>query len=317
VVFIGTAPFAVPALESVERAPCEVVAVVTRPDRAAGRGQKVRPSPVALAAEAARLRVMKPENVNAAGPAGELKALAPDLLVVVAFGAILGGDLLRLAPRGAINLHGSLLPRYRGAAPIARALWDGSAVTGVTTIWMDQGIDTGDILLQRALPVRPEDDAGTLGERLAALGADLLASSVTLAARDRAPRHPQGSDGASYARKLTPADGVIDWSLDAVTVWNHQRAMTPRPGARTGFRDRRLIVERALPWDTHAAGELPGTALEILAGHGVRIACAPGSLLVQVVRPQDKRSMPADEWARGARLAPGARLAEASLERSS
>lgn len=313
---MGTASFAVPALEAVERSPCELVAVVTRPDRASGRGQKLRSSPVALAAEAARLRLMKPENVNAAGPAAELRALAPDLLVVVAFGAILSGDLLGLAKKGAINLHGSLLPRYRGAAPVERALWDGCAVTGVTTIWMDEGIDTGDILLQRALAVRPEDDAHTLAERLAVLGAELLAASVVLATSGNAPRVPQGGEGASYARKLTPADGVVDWNLDAVTVWNRLRAMTPRPGARTAFRGRQLTLERAEPWDALAASAPPGTVLEVVAGRGIRVACAPGSLLVRLVRPQDKRSMPADEWARGARLAAGARLGEAAPERS-
>jgi methionyl-tRNA formyltransferase len=314
IVFMGTSDFAVPALEAVRRLPYELVAVVTRPDRPSGRGQKLRASPVGAHAAHADLRVMKPDNVNAEGSIAELRALGPDLIVVVAFGAILGPELLALPRLGCLNLHGSLLPRYRGAAPIARALWDGCVVTGVTTIWMDEGIDTGDMALQRAVPVAPEDDAGALGARLAEAGAALLAETVALAAQGNAPRYPQPLEGVSYARKLTRAHGEVEWSLDAVTVWNRQRAMTPRPGAFSTWRGKHLLIEQAEVWHLLATGAAPGAFLGLAPGRGALFTCKPGALLVKKVKPQDHRSMSAEEWARGARLAAGERLGAAQPE---
>ncbi|HEY6867248.1 MAG TPA: methionyl-tRNA formyltransferase, partial [Candidatus Eisenbacteria bacterium] len=187
---MGTPAFAVPALGAVAAA-CDVAAVVTQPDRPRGRG--LEPAPSAVASEAARLglAVMKPEQPNAPETRAALAALAPDLFAVVAFGAILSRELLRVPKRGAINLHGSLLPDYRGAAPVQRALWDGRAFTGVTTLWMDEGIDTGPLILQRWHPIAADDDAGRLAESLAALGAPLLAERLALAHAGRAPRRAQ------------------------------------------------------------------------------------------------------------------------------
>jgi len=305
VVFMGTPEFAVPSLEAVAAA-CDVALVVTQPDRPAGRGRATTPAPVALRAEALGLRVAKPLDLRAVEVHEQLAALAPDLFAVVAFGAILSPELLRVPRLGAINLHGSLLPDYRGASPVQRALWDGRSETGVTTIWMDEGIDTGDWILRRSTPIEPDDDAESLAAKLATLGAPLLAESLLLAHAGTAPRHAQPA-GGSYAKKLKKQDGAIDWASDAMSVWNHQRAVTPWPGAYTACRGRRLGVTRSRPHPARRVADAPGTVIAIESA-GVTVACSPGVLEVLRVRPESRNEMEAGEWARGARLAPGERL---------
>ena len=301
---MGTPEFAVPALGAVAAA-CDVVAVVTQPDRPRGRGLERAPS--AVASEAARLglALMKPEQPNAPEAREPLAALAPDLFAVVAFGAILSRELLRVPRLGAINLHGSLLPDYRGASPVQRALWDGRAFTGVTTLWMDEGIDTGPLILQRWHAIAADDTAGPLAGSLAALGAPLLAESLALAHAGRAPRRPQEPGSGSYAGKLRKGDGAVDWTLDAVTVWNHQRAVTPWPGATAGFGGRSIQIVAARPADLLARAEAPGTVLAV-AGTMITVACGRGALALQRVKPEGRAAMGAAEWARGARIAAGA-----------
>jgi len=302
---MGTPEFAVPSLEAVAS---HVVAVVTRPDRPRGRGKHVAASPVAVAAERLHRDVLKPEKVNAPEWRDRLRALEPDLFAVVAYGAILSRDLLAVPRRGAINLHGSMLPEYRGASPIQRALWDGRAATGVTTMWVDEGLDTGDLILQQWMPILPEDDAGSLARRMAAQGAPLLATSLQLAHAGKAPRTPQDRAAGSYAPRLAKTDGVMDWSQSAETVWNRQRAVTPWPGAATGWSGRRLIVVRAQPLHVMPTGRAPGEVVAATSA-GVDVACGAGVLRVTRVRPEGKPEMSAADWARGARIAPGARLA--------
>ncbi len=304
VVFMGTPEFAVPALAAVAGA-CEVVAVVTQPDRPRGRGLECLPSAVSLEAERLGLPILKPERVNTPELVAQVAALGPDLFAVVAFGAILKPELLRVPRLGAINLHGSLLPDYRGAAPVQRALWDGRAYSGVTTLWMDAGIDTGDVILQRWASIGAADDAGTLAASLASLGAPLLADSLTLAMAGRAPRRPQDRAAGSYAGKLAKRDGEVDWTLDAVTVWNHQRAVTPWPGAAASIQGRRITLLAARPLDLLPRAEAAGTVLES-AGDAVVVACGRGALALERVKPGDRGAMGAAEWARGARLAAGA-----------
>jgi methionyl-tRNA formyltransferase len=300
---MGTPEFAVPALTAVAAA-CEVVAVVTQPDRPRGRGLERGPS--AVACEAGRLGIptLKPERVNTPEVVTQLVTLEPDLLAVVAFGAILKPDLLRLPRLGAINLHGSLLPDYRGAAPIQRALWDGRAWSGVTTLWMDEGIDTGDLILQRWSPIGADENAGTLARALAALGAPLLAESLVLAQAGKAPRRRQDPDAGSYAGKLTKRDGEVDWSLDALAVWNHQRAVTPWPGAAASFQGKRITILAARPLDLLPRPEAPGTVLEV-RGEAVTVACGRGALALVSLKPEDRGAMGAAEWARGARANAG------------
>lgn len=301
---MGTPEFAVPALAAVARA-CEVAAVVTQPDRPRGRGLESGPSAVALEAARLGLATLKPERVNTPELSTQLAALKPDLFAVVAFGAILKPDLLQVPRLGAINLHGSLLPDYRGAAPVQRALWDGRSFSGVTTLWMDAGIDTGDVILQRWSPIGADDHAGTLARTLATLGAPLLAESLTLAQAGQAPRRPQDRAAGSYAGKLTKRDGEVDWTLDAVAVWNHQRAVTPWPGAAAGFQGRRITILAARPLDLLPRAEAPGTVLGV-AGDTLTVACGRGALALVRLRPEDRGEMGAAEWARGARVSAGA-----------
>ena len=303
---MGTPDFAVPALRAVDRT-CEIVLVVTQPDRPKGRGRALAESGVAIEAARLSLPVEKPADLTTGAVRERLAALAPDLFAVVAFGAILSPALLALPRLGSVNLHGSLLPEYRGASPVQRAMWDGRAFTGVTTLFMDEGVDTGEMILQRWLAIEPADHAGTLAAKLAELGAPLLAESLLLAAAGKAPRRPQARADGSYARKLRKEDGVVDWGVDAVTVWNRQRAVTPWPGATTAFEGRRVLVTSAWPHHRLAVPEPPGTLLAV-TGEGVMVACAPGVLLVTRVKPEGRSEMSAVEWARGARFAAGARF---------
>jgi len=303
---MGTPLFAVPALRAVART-CDVVLVLTQPDRPKGRGRTLAGSDIALEAASLGLAVEKPADMRADAVRERLAALAPDLFAVVAFGAILSPALLAIPRLGSVNLHGSLLPEYRGASPVQQALWDGRAWTGVTTLFMDEGIDTGDMILQRWLAIAPEDLADSLAGKLAELGGPLLAESLLLAAAGRAPRRPQLREGGSYARKLRKEDGEIDWALDAVTVWNRQRAVTPWPGAAASCADKRVLVTGAWPHHRLAVPEEAGTLLG-MTREGVMVACAPGVLLVTRVKPDGRGEMGAAEWARGARLEVGMRF---------
>ncbi|HTK30976.1 MAG TPA: methionyl-tRNA formyltransferase [Candidatus Saccharimonadaceae bacterium] len=299
---MGTPAFAVPALRAVAER-CDVLEVVTQPDRPSGRGLAPRPSAVAEAAAELGLPIAKPERPKDDAVRAHLASLAPDLIAVVAFGAILTPALLAVPKLGAINLHGSLLPDYRGASPVQRALWDGRAVSGVTTLWMDDGIDTGDWILRREEAIRDDDDAGTLAARLAAIGAPLLAESLELATAGRAPRHPQDRVAGSYAKKLVKTDGYVDWTLDARVVWCHQRAVTPWPGATTAFRGRRVRLERTRPL-ARAAGASPGTVAGVEAD-GVAVACGEGALCIVELKPEGRGVLNAADWARGVRLVDG------------
>ncbi len=302
---MGTPEFAVPSLRAVA-ARCELVLVVTQPDRPRGRGRKLAASEVAEAAEELGLHVMKPDTLKAPALRAEVAALRPDLIAVVAFGAILSAEWLAVPRLGAINLHGSLLPDYRGASPVQRALWDGRNGSGATTLWMDEGIDTGDLILQRWTAIEAADTADTLAARIAAIGAPLLADSLLLAARGEAPRRQQPRDG-SYARKLAKHDGRVDFGVDAVTVWNRQRAVTPWPGATTGFQGRGLLILECRPHDMLPAAAAPGTVTE-LGRDGVTVACGTGAVTVLRVKPDGRSAMDAMAWARGVRVVPGNRL---------
>jgi methionyl-tRNA formyltransferase len=294
----------VPSLHAVAER-CEVTLVVTQPDRPSGRGRHLHESAVATAARERGLPVLKPADMKAPEVREALAAERADVFAVVAFGAILTPALLALPRAGCLNLHGSVLPDYRGASPVQRALWDGRASSGVCTLFMDEGIDTGDVVLVREEPIRDDDDAGTLAARLAALGAPLLAESCVLAHEGRAPRAPQDRAAGSYAKKLKKSDGAVDWSLPARTVWNRARAVTPWPGATAGFGGRRVIVLVSRP--ETGAGGAPGDVIAV-DREGVVVACAEGALRLTKVKPEGRGEQPAAEWARGARLESGMSL---------
>jgi methionyl-tRNA formyltransferase len=303
---MGTPDFAVPSLEAVAQA-CDVVRVVTQPERPKGRGMQPGPSPVAAAAARLGLECVAPEDPRAPEVRDALAALGADLFAVVAFGAILTPALLAVPRLGAINLHASLLPDYRGASPIQAALRDGRCATGVTTLWMDEGVDTGDRILQRWAAIAPDEDAGALSERLARLGAPLLAESLRLAHAGAAPRHPQDRARGSYAKKLRKEDGVLDWSRDAAALAHHVRAMTPWPGAAAWHHGRRLQIVRATPLHLLDCEAAPGAVIDT-GRDGVDVACGTGCLRLARVKPEGRSEMDAADWARGTRLAAGERL---------
>ena len=307
VVFMGTPAFAVPALRAVAAA-CDLVMVVSQPDRPRGRGRVTGESEVAAEARTLGIEtVLKAEDMKAPAAIAALREARADLFAVVAFGAILTPETLKVPRLGSINLHGSLLPEYRGASPVQRALWDGCAGTGVTTLWMDEGIDTGDLILQRWEPILPDDDAGSLATRLAERGAPLLAESLTLAAAGRAPRVAQDRMSGSYARKLRKEDGLVAWTASAIEVWNRQRAVTPWPGAVTWHQGRQLLLTRTRPAHGLATDAVPGTVIEV-GRDTVSVACAPGALFLERVKPEGRNEMSAADWARGSRVSAGERL---------
>lgn len=306
---MGTPEFAVPPLEAVAAA-CEVTLVVTQPDRPKGRGRVLAESPVGERARALGLHVIKPADMKAADVRERLASEHADVFAVVAFGAILTPEVLALPRAGAVNLHGSLLPDYRGASPVQRALWDGRTESGACTIVMDEGIDTGDVVQRVRVAIAPEDDAGTLAAKISRAGAPLLAESVVLLHEGRAPRAPQDRAAGSYAKKLKKSDGLVDWTLDARVVWNHARAVTPWPGATASFAGRRLLIVRSEPRDATAIAREPGRVLDV-SNEGVDVACGTGVLRLRRVKPEGRGEQSAAEWARGARIEVGMPLGSA------
>lgn len=301
--FMGTSPFAVPTLHRLVASPdYDVLAVVTQPDRPSGRGGKVAASAVKEAALAANLPLLQPEKVRAKDFAETVRDLAPDAIVVAAFGQIIPQRVLDIPPLGCLNVHGSLLPRWRGAAPMQYALMAGDAETGVTTMMMDAGLDTGDILLQAVLPLDDIENWGTLEPRLAGIGADLLVRTLEALARGDCPRLPQNAAGMTLAPSLPPDVGRLDWTQPARNLHNLVRGVTPRPGAYTFWQGKRLKI-----WRTEVVESESGEAGAVisLGGGGISVGTSKGVLRLLDVQPESKGRMAADAWARGARLVPG------------
>jgi methionyl-tRNA formyltransferase len=299
VVFMGTPAFAVPALDALARAGHELCAVVAQPDRPAGRGQGLREPATKAWARARSVPVLQPEKVRDGRLAAELAALAPDVVCVAAYGRILGTDLLELAPHGAVNVHGSLLPRWRGAAPIQWAIANGDSETGVSIMQMDEGLDTGDVLLQRAIPIAPDDTAETLAPRLAALGGEVLCEALALAQRGTLTPVPQDASRATLAPLLTKEDGRIDWRAPAARIACRARGFQPWPGAWTTLGGRTVKVLEARP-DGPAAGGGAGEARR--TPRGLAVACGDGvALLVTRLQPEGRGAQDALSFANGLR----------------
>ncbi|HVP65663.1 MAG TPA: methionyl-tRNA formyltransferase [Anaeromyxobacteraceae bacterium] len=295
IAFLGTPAFAVPSLQALARAGHELVAVVAQPDRRAGRGQDVREPPTKAWARENACRVLQPEKIRDGGLSRALAAESPDLLVVVAYGRILGRDLLELAPHGAVNVHASLLPRYRGAAPIQWAIAGGEAETGVTIMQMDEGLDTGHVLLQRALPIG-EDDAQALSRRLSVLGAEALVEALELLQAGRIVPVPQDPARATLAPVLTKDDGRLDFSRPAPRLADRVRAFRPWPGSFTTIAGRTLKVHAAAPvaFGDLGPGEARPTEAGLLVGCGERTA-----LLLLEVQLEGKKRLPAVDFLQG------------------
>jgi methionyl-tRNA formyltransferase len=300
IVFMGTPAFAVPALDALARAGHALLCVVAQPDRPAGRGQALRAPATKAWALAHGVPVLQPEKVRDGRLAAELAPLAPDAIVVAAYGRILGKDLLSLAPRGAINVHGSLLPRYRGAAPIQWAVANGDAETGVTIMQMDEGLDSGDMLLQRALAIGPTDTAESLSPSLAALGGEALVEALALLEAGKLTPVRQDPSEVTLAPILSKEDGKVDWTRPAAAIAARLRGFTPWPGAWTTLEGRTLKLLDAEPLEGAAAGAAGHGAK--VAGRGLAVACGAGTtLLVKRLQPEGKGAQDALAFLNGLR----------------
>jgi len=301
-VFFGTPAFAVASLEALIAVGHEVAAVVTQPVRPRGRGLKASPSPVALAATAHGLKVLEPVTLR--GFAATLRDLAPELLVVVAYGRILPREVLEAAPRGALNVHASLLPRWRGAAPIARAILAGDAVTGIAIMQLDQGLDTGPVYAMREEPIAPDDTAATLSDRLAQQGAHLLVATLAGIAAGELEAVAQDHAQATVAPKLESEEGRLDFDHDAASLARRVRALNPRPGAYTLLHGKRLKVHRARAVVGSAQRATPGVVLSTSA-EGFTVSCGEGSLEVLEAQLEGKPARPARDLVNGRQVKVG------------
>jgi len=300
---MGTPDFAVPTLELLYNSGQQILAVVTRPDRPKGRHLRLQAPPVKIFALEKNLPVFQPTGLSDQSFKGSLLNLGAEVIVVVAYGKIIPQWILTMPPYGCINIHASLLPKYRGAAPIQRALMNGCAQTGVTTMLLDEGMDTGDILLQSKIQIGSDDTAGVLGEKLAQAGAGLLLETLEGLAKDRISPHKQDENSASYAPKIEKGEALLEWSKPASQLKDLIRALNPHPGAYTFFQGKRLKVFEARI-DKRAEGSQlqPGTVID-LEKDGIVVASADYPLVLNVVQPENKRKMNADEFLRGHQVA--------------
>ena len=306
VVFMGSPDFAVPSLEALIASPdFDVVCVVSQPDRPRGRGKKTLPTAVRECAEHHGIETRQMSRANYGSVAAELVTFEPDFLVVAAFGIILKSDLLDLARFGCVNLHASLLPKYRGVSPVQAAILNGDKETGCTTMMVDEGVDTGDMLLTAKTPVRPGDTAATLEARLSKIGAPLIMKTLRGLVDGSIERSPQDDERASYTRKVKKEHGAIDWALDAEQLDRRIRAMSPWPSAFTRIRDKRLIVVEASPQKTMMVPEAPGI---VAATTPLLIHTGGGFLELKRVKVEGKKEMPAESFVAGYRIKPGDRL---------
>ena len=308
IVFLGSGSFAIPCFEGLLDAGHDVAALVTQPDRERGRGQALAPPPIKPAAERRGVPVLQFRRVREPEAQEALRRLEPELQVVVAFGQILPRAVIDVAPRGTVNVHASLLPKLRGAAPIQWAIATGEEETGVTTMLIDEGLDTGPTLLSRSTLIGPEETAAELEPRLARLGAEVLLETVRGLAEGTVVPRPQDDTRATFARILEKEDGRIEWSRPAAEIARRARGFHPWPGAFAEHGGGLLKTLRVRE-DPGPGAEAPaGTVLSVDAG-GVVIACGERTRLrLLEVQPESRKAMPASAWAQGARVAPGARL---------
>ncbi|NIQ95992.1 MAG: methionyl-tRNA formyltransferase [Desulfuromonadales bacterium] len=301
---MGTPAFALDTLKGLIDSGVDLCAVYTQPDRPKGRGRSLTPPPVKVLAEEHGIAVFQPAKLRAPEAVEQLRSLEPDLIVVVAYGQILPKSVLEIPECGCINVHASLLPRYRGAAPINKAIIDGEEATGITTMLMDEGLDTGDMLVKKTLPIGPEETAGELHDRLALLGRETMEETLARLCAGTLKPQPQDDSQSSYAPMLKKEDGRIAWTRSAEEIHNQVRGLDPWPGAYTRLDGDVLKLFATSPQE--GDGE-PGTVVSADAG-GVRIACGEGILLCRELQLPGKKRLPAADFLRGRTLSPGTRL---------
>lgn len=308
VLFLGTAEFACPTLEALLASSHEVIGAVTQPDRPKGRGRKTVPTPVKSLAQNAGLPVYQPEKIRDPAFLKVLHSLRPEIMVVAAYGQILSAPVLAVPPRGCVNVHGSLLPKYRGAAPIARAILGGETRTGITTLFMDPGMDTGPILLAEETEIGEEDTAGTLHDRLARIGARLLLRTLERLETNTLVPKPQDSALATLAPKIEKEEARVRWSAPARQIFNQVRAFDPWPGAFTFLAGRILKLFRPRLIEG-GAQQPPGTIVQA-SDEGLRVATPEGVLLLREVQAESRPRMGVSDFLRGNPLAAGVRLGD-------
>lgn len=303
---MGTPDFAVPSLEALLKSEDQVVGVVTQPDRPKGRGQEVIPSPVKVVCQREGIPVLQPLKMKAPEFLEALQKWNPDIIAVAAFGRILPPAILTLPFHGCINVHGSLLPKYRGAGPVQWAIIRGERETGITTMLMDEGMDTGAMLLQERVVIQPDDTAGTLAPRLAEVGGRLLVETLRQLKAGTLTPHPQDHSLATLAPLLKKEDGLIDWTLPARDIVNRVRGLSPWPGAYTYMNGERWILWRVAASE-ESQSQIPGTVTKVTKD-GIDVAAGSGTLHILEIQPSNGRRMTMVQYLAGHRLAEGISL---------
>ncbi|WP_019639072.1 methionyl-tRNA formyltransferase [Paenibacillus fonticola] len=307
IVFMGTPDFAVPSLEALLREGYNVVAVVTQPDRPQGRKKILTPTPVKEAAQRHGIPVLQPHRMRSPEAIEEIAALQPDVIVTAAYGQILPKAVLDLPKYGCLNVHGSLLPKYRGGAPIQRSIINGEKETGITLMYMAEGLDTGDMIAKSAVTIGDEDTSGTMFDKLSAAGAALLTEQLPLIIEGRAGRIPQNESEATYAPNLSREDERIDWAASSRDIYNRVRGLVPYSGGYTLWNGEVFKI-----WATklvegegvQASGQAPGTVLD-LSERGIEVKTGDTSILLTRIQPAGKKAMDASEFIRGGVMKPG------------
>ena len=304
IVFMGTPEFAVPVLKKLIETQ-RVVGVVTQPDRPAGRGRRLQPPPIKETAEAADIPVYQPRSLRSEEAADPIRAWEPEMIVVAAFGQILRPHVLELPPKGCLNVHASLLPRWRGASPIHYAILAGDKETGISLMQMDVGLDTGPVYVQEAVPIRPDETAASLHDRLAQLGADMIGRHLERILSGELTAVPQDDSGSTYARMIKKEEGQIDWQRPAAEIDRLIRAMTPWPGAFTTWEGHNLKVLSARPLEGSGSG---AAGLVVAQGDGAAVLTGNGKLIFERVQLAGKTATAMDDFLRGRPDFVGSRL---------
>jgi len=304
IVFMGTPEFSVPSLKALLTSEHSVVGVVTQPDRPKGRGQELTASPIKQLAVQHKIPILQPLKMKDPAFLDALSAWKPDLIAVTAFGRILPKVILDIPPRGCVNVHASLLPKYRGAGPIQWALIRGEQETGITTILMDEGMDTGAMLLQERAAITPDDTAGTLSSKLADIGGRLLLDTLARIQNGTVTPQPQDQSQATMAPLLKKEDGLLDWTLPAIDLANRVRGLSPWPGAYTYFGEDRWVIWKSQALDRSTTAVPPGTIMDATK-EGLIVATGSGVLRIMEFQPANSRRMSVAQYLAGHTLVPG------------
>lgn len=300
---MGTSVFAIPSLEKLIKNNCNIIGVVTQPDRPKGRGKKIMPTPIKEIAQAHNLTIIQPNKIKDMDAINQVLAWEPDLIVVVSYGQIIPKEILEYPRYGCINVHASLLPEYRGAAPIQRAIMDGKRVSGVTTMFMEEGLDTGDIIMQVPVPIDEDIDHGSYEKILATKGAELLVDTIRAIQSGSMPRRKQDDSKATYAAMITSEDEKIDWNKNAVDINNQIRGLSPAPGAFTTINGEKIKIYKTKVIDEEKTGEV-GMVLQVNK-EGFTVQTKKGVILVQEVQRPGKKRMSASSFLQGFELVEG------------